>query len=84
MFNIDKVDLMELQKLQNRAMRVILGCDRRAHRLDMLEELDFLSVEQQTLYRVLLFIYDLMKGRNYELFSDLISTNSDYHDHAQH
>ena len=81
MFNIDKADLMELQKLQNRAMRVILGCDRRAHRLDMLEELNFLSVEQQILYRVLIFIYDLMKGRNYELFSNLISTNSDYHDH---
>ena len=81
MFNADKSEISELQKLQNRCMRVILGCDRRTHRVDMLQELNILSVEQKIAYKVLLFIYNLKKGRNSEIFSDFMVLNNDVHQH---
>lgn len=50
--NIDRV-----QKLQNKAMRIILNAYRRTHILDMLNNLKWLSVYQKLKLYVLIFIY---------------------------
>ena len=59
LFSDSQID--ELQKVINRFMRVILRCDNRTHRQDMLDSFDWLSVKQMLNYNVLMFFHRLTK-----------------------
>jgi len=55
-----ETQITQLQKVQNRAMRVILQCDRRTKIKDMLEALQFMSVKQRLQYNICIFIFKLL------------------------
>jgi hypothetical protein len=57
-----------MQKLQNRGMRAILQCDRLTHRIDMLDELKWLSVEQIVNFKTISFIRDIIQNDEYSYF----------------
>lgn len=50
--NCMKEHINRLQKLQNRAMRLILRCEYRSHTDTMLKALDWLSVNQRITYNI--------------------------------
>lgn len=56
-------DLQKMQKLQNRAMRIILHCNKRTRIADMLEALQWLNIKQRIYFNVLLFIYKLLNNK---------------------
>lgn len=62
LFLSDKSHIDRVQKLQNKCMRIMLRKRRRTHIKEMLEELKFLSVQQQTARDVLLVIHKVQKG----------------------
>ncbi len=62
LFLSDKSHIDRIQKLQNKCMRIILRKRRRTHIKTMLAELNFISVQQQTMRDVLIFIHKIQKG----------------------
>jgi len=48
-----------LQRLQNRAMRCILKCERLTHSVLMLDSLMWLSVKQKVVFNVMMFIFKI-------------------------
>ena len=56
---LNKSELCILQKLQNRAMRLILQCNRRTHIKLMLNTLSFMSVKQRILYNTIMFVFKI-------------------------
>lgn len=58
-FLLNDTQLDEFQKVLNRFMRVILKCDNRTHRQDMLDACDWLSVKQLLNLNVLMFFHRL-------------------------
>jgi len=81
LLGINKQDLNCLQLLQNRGMRTVLKCEFRTHRVDMLESLQWLSVEQNINFKVIMFIYDFTHDDKKMYFSHLYERNIDVHDH---
>lgn len=59
LFLINISDMKVLQRLQNRAMRVILNCDKYTRINDMLQTLQWHSVKQRIHFNTLLFIFKL-------------------------
>lgn len=57
-----EMQLTKLQRAQNRAMRVILQCDRYTRVETMLQTLRFMSVRQRMRYNVCVFIFKIVKG----------------------
>lgn len=55
-------ELQILQKMQNRAMRVILQCNRYTPINNMLQTLNFMTVKQRILLKTLQFIYKIKNG----------------------
>lgn len=55
-------DINRLQKLQNRGMRLILGCNRYTRIADMLECLEWLKICDLLEYQTLIFIYKINSG----------------------
>lgn len=55
--NNEQID--SLQKLQNRAMRIILNCDYLTPIDFMLKELNWLSIKQKILYNVILMVFKM-------------------------
>jgi len=54
-----------LQKAQNRAMRVILHCDKHI-RVDHMQALRFVSIKQRLHYSVYIFIYKILNNMLYQ------------------
>lgn len=50
-----------LQKLQNRAMRIILGCSRYTPIAHMLDCLNWMTIKQRIYYNTLVIIYKITK-----------------------
>lgn len=57
LFLLTDTQIDELQKIQNKVMRVLLKAKRETHIKDMLEELDILSVDQRIQSNVLKFLF---------------------------
>jgi len=51
-----------LQKLQNQGMRIILSCNRRERVLNMLEVLQFMSIQERIEYNVCQLVYKIVNG----------------------
>lgn len=56
LFGLPQVDIQRMQKIQNRAMRSIFGCNRYTPIVTMLDVLNFMSVRQEIVYRTMEFI----------------------------
>ena len=59
LFLTSQGDIARLQKLQNKAMRIILKCARLTHIKDMLERLNWLNITQLIKLNVLLFVFKM-------------------------
>ncbi|CAL1687504.1 unnamed protein product [Lasius platythorax] len=57
-----ETQLNELQKAQNRAMRVILQCDRHTKVERMLQALQFMFIRQRLYSNVCIFIFKILKS----------------------
>jgi len=62
LIDMGETQLNELQKAQNRAMRVILQCDRHTKVERMLQALQFMSIRQRLYYNVCIFIFKILKS----------------------
>lgn len=62
LIDMGETQLNELQKAQNRAMRVILQCDRHTKVERMLQALQFMSIRQRLYYNVCIFIFKVLKS----------------------
>lgn len=60
--NCSKEQIAVLQKIQNKAMRIILNCDRDTPRTFMLDALNMMSIAQRIKYNVLIFIFKIVRG----------------------
>ena len=55
--------ISRLQKLQNRGMRIILGCHRRTHISDMLFTLKWLNVRQRFILLKCIIMFNIINGK---------------------
>lgn len=55
-----ETQITQLQRVQNRAMRVILQCNRYTKVEDMLDALKFMSVRQRLRYNICIFIFKIL------------------------
>jgi len=58
LIGVDKTNLQYLQKLQNKATKIILKCNKRI--IDMLEALHFMSINERIECNVCLLIYKMI------------------------
>lgn len=65
-------EFRRLQKLQNRAMRIVLRCKKRTHVQDMLDALQWLNVKQRIMYRMLVMIFKVKNNLMPKYLSDKI------------
>lgn len=77
--SLDKTDLHRLQKLQNKAMRVILRCNKRTSISSMLNNLQWLSVSQKIELNVLIFIFKMIKGLMPDYLFKFVHFNHEIH-----
>lgn len=76
LFLSTQADINRLQKMQNKCMRNILKLDRFSHEKDMLEILNFQSVQQTIKFYTLFFIYKIVNGYTPQYLSDKIIYNN--------
>lgn len=62
LFLSNQGDMNKLQRLQNKAMRCIIGCDRYTPINDMLNELQWLNISQKTKFNTLVLIFKMKMG----------------------
>jgi len=62
LIGVGKTNLQYLQKLQNKAMRIILKCNKSVRIVDLLEGLKFMSINERIEYNVCLLIYKMING----------------------
>ena len=62
LINMGATQISRLQKAQNRAMRVILQCDRRTKVESMLQALQFMNVRQRLYYNMCIFVCKILKN----------------------
>lgn len=70
-----------MQLLQNKVMRLILGCGRLTPRSLMLDCLQWLSVRQRVEYSTLVFIFKLTNEMAPQYLTDTIVYGRDVHQH---
>jgi hypothetical protein len=75
--NVKDIDV--LQKLQNKAMRTILRCDWYTHSKDMLNELDWLSINQQIQIKALKFVHGAWSQMIKIMFLEMYKINAEIH-----
>ena len=57
LFGVREADLTRLQRLQNKAARLVMSCGRDQFSTDLLRELHWLPVKQRIIYKLMLHIY---------------------------
>lgn len=82
LYFLNQTNMQVLQKLQNRAMRVILKCNRYTPIQNMLQTLQFMSVKQRICYNTLIFIFKIREGLLPKYLQDRITYISERHDHS--
>lgn len=78
---LNKGELQQLQKVQNRAMRVILKCNRYTPINTMLNTLNIMNVNQLVTYRTLIFIHKIKLGSVPEYLGNRIQYVGEIHNH---
>lgn len=59
LFNLNQNEICKIQKLQNKAMRITLKCNRYTPIKLMLEVLNFMSIRQRVIFKTLDFIFKI-------------------------
>lgn len=78
--NCNKTQINELQKIQNRALRIILNCVYLTPRKFMLDSLGWLSIQQRIKYNVLVMIYKIKNGMMPKYLSNYVTFVYQNHD----
>lgn len=78
---LNECDKNNLQKLQNRAMRIILKVNHYARICDMLDCLQFMSINQRLVYHNVLFIFKAIHSLLPKYMFDKITFVRDIHDY---
>ena len=76
-FNISKLNLYKLQKVQNSAARLIMKKNRRHPSSGILKELHWLRVESRIVFKILLLVYKCIRG----ICSNNLSITYKYHNY---
>lgn len=79
LISCNNTDIDRLQIIQNRAMRIILKCDRDASRIWMMEQLNWMSIAQKIKYNILIMIYKIRNGLAPEYLRDFIIETGQVH-----
>lgn len=74
-------DIQRLQKMQNKAMRVILYCDKRTHIRTMLDALQWMSVKQRIYLHSMIFIYKLVNNMLPNYLNEGLILSSEMHNY---
>ena len=80
-YNINNNDVGRLQKLINRAMRIILKESRRASVREMKMKLNFLDIKRKIELNVFVFIHKIMLGLAPQYLSNKIKLVDSIHNH---
>ena len=62
LFGAREADLTRLQRLQNKAARLVMSCGRDQSSTDLLRELHWLPVKQRITYKLMLYIYKALNN----------------------
>ncbi|XP_044582916.1 uncharacterized protein LOC123263936 [Cotesia glomerata] len=81
MMNYNQRQLNVLQKIQNRAMRIVLGVNRYTRTSEMLAALGWMSVSQLMVYRCCILIHKIKIGLAPSYLVNKISFVGEYHDY---
>lgn len=77
--NATKEQVRNMQKIQNRAMRIILKCEYLTPKKFMLESLNWLSIAQRIKFNAIIMIFKIKNGLAPQYLNDNISYVSDVH-----
>lgn len=81
LFMLDKNKIDQLQKLQNRGLRLLLGCNRYTSINFMLNALNWLSVKDRIFFVTMVFVFKLSKGLQPNYLNKFCVLNQDIHGH---
>lgn len=79
LYTSDLNKMRTLQKLQNRAMRIILRCDRSTPISSMLNTLEWLSIERRLTYLTMVYIYKMLHNLLPSYFDKFVIFNNQIH-----
>ena len=77
LYNVRSADLMRLQRLQNKAARLVFACERDERSVDLLTSLHWLPVKERILFKFILFVFKCMNHAAPSYLVDLVSLQSD-------
>lgn len=81
LFMCGKEEFSRMQKLQNRAMRVILKVNRYSKISEMLNTLHFMNVRQRIVYNCLILIFKIKHNLMPRYLNDIVSLVGQHHDY---
>lgn len=81
LFMSGKEELDRMQKLQNRAMRVILKVNKYSKISEMLDTLHFMNVKQRIVYNSLILVFKIKKSLMPSYLSDIVSLVAKNHEY---
>jgi len=73
LIGLGKIGLQYLQKLQNKAMRIVLRCNRGVRTADMLQTLNFMSIKERIEFNVCLLIFKMINGQCLSYLRDKVN-----------
>ena len=79
LFLANGTQILRLQRLQNKIMRLILRCNRYTSSSFMLDALQWLSVKQRVYFLTMVFIYKILNGLLPRYLCDRIERGTDVH-----
>ena len=68
---------MRLQRLQNKAARLVFACGRDERSVDLLTSLHWLPVKERILFKFILYVFKCMNNAAPSYLVDLVSLQSD-------
>ena len=77
--NVSKTDIKKLQRLQNVGMRIILECEHKTPTIDMLNTLQWLSIEQRMLYNMCCLTWKIINKQVPQYLQNIVHFSSSIH-----
>lgn len=82
LFLASKRQMRRMQTVQNRTMRLILGCDRKTSSQLMREVLQWMSVSERITFRTLTLVFKIRNGLTPKYLTENVQYGSDVHRYA--
>ena len=77
LYNVHSVDLMRLQRLQNKTARLVCACGWDERSVDLLTSLHQLPVKEGILFKLILYVFKCMNNAAPSYLVDLVLLQSD-------